>query len=214
MRFLGGEYGFQIWEMYSNDDLAGGLLVFNTFLDAYKFCRQQVQCIFLKFDHVWYEIVCGEIATRLLNDIQLALNEDCIDEIAKHLGIVEFADLFLTCKSTRLKKIADRRFVNLVITPKALGNKFGLMNLCYILHVLGDIIENITVSLHSFRGGHRTKWNSKLMYSILYHICNMTGRNLRSISLQHFEIDMNNSYYRSLFNTLQLRNVVINMNVE
>lgn len=180
-------------------------------MDAYKFFRQQIQCFFLTFKHIWYEDICGKIAIKLLNGIQSALNEDCIDEIANRLDIVGFADLFSACRTKRLHKIAVRRFSNVVISRATVGRSFGVLNLHYILQVIGDVIQNITISLHSFRDGIYNKWNGKLKYSILSYVCNFTGPNLQSIRLQHFVIDTHISYFRLLIDVLQARNVVIHI---
>lgn len=212
MQFLGEKYGFKILETYCNDDFATGLLTFETFIDSYKFCRENIQCGYLEFKHMWYETYSGKITTKLLNDIKLTLNQDCIDEIAKRLDVVGLADLLSVCKNSSLDQIAGRRFSNLIINQTSVGSSFGLMNLCYVLHLMGDIVKSIIISLHSFRGGTRNKWNQKLKYSILYNVCYFTGPHLKSITLEHFELDVNDLNFRSLMNNLQARNVVITTN--
>lgn len=194
-----------------NDTFASGLITFKTFMDSYSFWRRNIQCDEIEFSHTWYDSYSDEIQTKLLREIQLALNDDCIEEISKHLDFVGFADLLMTCTSENLKVIAGRKFVSLIINPTTVGRSFGVLNLYYVLYVLGKFVVNITIDLNSFRGGHRTKGNNKLMYSILYYVCNLMGPNLRSILLQKFEFDVNISYFRSLIDELQSRNVVLNI---
>lgn len=165
----------------------------------------------IEFYHGWYKSRRGKIATKLIRDISIALNEDCIDEIAKQLDIISFADLFSRCSSSRLNKIASRRFGTLVINRVTVGHSFDLMNMYYVLLVMGDIVTDITIAFDSFRGGHTVNGNKKLMYSILYHVYRLTGHKLNSVSLQKFQINMNIPYFRSIIDKLQLRHVVINI---
>lgn len=208
---LGKKFGFKFSEFNCTEDFVTGILTFATFLDAYEFYREGVKYSDIEFYHGWYESHSGKIATKLIRDISIALSEDCIDEIAKQLDIISFADLFSRCSSSRLNKIASRRFGTLVINRTTVGRSFGLMNMYYVLLVMGDIVTNITIALDSFRGGHTVKGNKKLMYSILYHVDRLTGHNLNSVSLQKFKIDMNIPYFRLIIDKLQLRHVVINI---
>lgn len=207
--FLGEKHGFKTVDLNCNDDYVYGLLIFETFLDAYKFFREGVQHHHLEFRHIWYEIYCGKIATKLLDDIKDALNEDCIDEIAIRLDVVAFCDLLSVCNSSRLNKIANRRFANLTINRSTVGPSFGLMNLSYVFHVIGDIFENITISLHQFRGGMRNKWNAKLKFAILYIVRNLTGPKLQSVLLQNCVFRPNESKSHTLINELKSKNVAI-----
>lgn len=181
-------------------------------LPVYSHLKHSLIHTNFEFKQLWYETYSGKITTKLLNDIKLTLNQDCVDEIAKRLDVVGLADLLSVCKNSSLDQIAGRRFSNLIINQTSVGSSFGLMNLCYVLHLMGDIVESIIISLHSFRGGTRNKWNQKLKYSILYNVCYFTGPNLKSITLEHFELDVNDLNFRSLMNNLQARNVVITTN--
>lgn len=197
-------------KLNSNDTFACGEIAFKTFMDSYIFWRKNVECGDITFRNHWYERFNGEIATELLHNIQLTLNEDCIDEIAKYLDVVSFADLLLTCPSQRLKMIAAQWFANLIINQTTVGRQFGVLNLYYVLYVMGSMVENITVALDSFC--YRVPgWNTLKMCSILYYICKLTGPNLRSVSLQNFSLNTNHPYNRSLIDELRLRNVVLNM---
>lgn len=211
LKSLGKKYGFKFFEFNCTEDFVTGILTFERFLDAYEFYREGVQYSDIEFYHGWYESYSGKIATKLIRDISIKLNEDCIDEIAKQLDIISFADLFSRCSSSRLNKIAGRRFATLVINRTTVGRAFGLLNMYYVLLVMGDIVTNITIALDSFRGGHTMEGNKKLMYSILYHVHRLTGHKLKSVSLQNFQINMNIPYFRSIINKLQQRHVVINI---
>lgn len=82
-----------------------------------------------------------------------------------------------------------------------MGRQFGVLNLCYVLHVMGGMVENITVALDSFcyriNGPNTTE-----KYCILYYVCKLTGPNLRSVSLQMFSLNINIPDNRSLMNEL------------
>lgn len=211
LQSLSEEFGFEIWETYCEDDFAGGLLVFKTFLDAYTFCRRGIQCSYLDFKNSWYESYKGGIASNILKNIIAKLNEDCINEISERLDVVSFADLFGVHNSSRLIHIASRKFSNLIINQSTVGNKLGLMNLCYVLHKLNDIVTNITISTQSFRGGMRKKGNRKLKYSILHCIWKFAGSKLNSLTLQSFEIQNNDSKFQTLINMLQQKNIALRM---
>lgn len=207
---LGESYGFKVWETYCNDQFSVGTLKFDTFLDTYTFFRENIQCSYLEFNNPYYENHSGKIATELLKAIGSGLNEDCIYEIAKRLDLIGLADLYSLCKIDRLKSFICYKYSILIIDRNTVGRVFGLMNLCYVLHQMGDIVENISVSLLSFRGGSQYKGSQKLVYGILYSVCYLTGANLKSITLRDCEICEKNVYFQSLINTLQQKNVTLN----
>lgn len=110
--------------------------------------------------------------------------------------------------------MARKKFVNLVIDESMVGRNFGVMNFAYILETCGSIVENIVVSLRSFRSGSRTNWNFKLKYALLYCITNFNCQRLRSVTLNDFGFNLNVDGHRiaPLTSALQERNVVLNMN--
>lgn len=210
LKFLSEKNHFDIWDN-SNDASVAGLLVFKTFMDAYTFCREAVKYTYLMFTPFWYESCSGEIATQLLQDMTVALNDDCMEAIANRLDVLGFADLLAVNRSDRLIRIARLRFSELIINPSTVGNRFGLMNMCYILHVLGDIVTNITVSLHSFRGGSRHDGIRRIKHCILFSISNFAGSNLRSLTLQHFGIVNDDRHFRQIMTIFEQKIVQINL---
>lgn len=211
LRILAEKHNFKIWETYCVDEFTSGILVFETFRDCYAFCREELDSSVLQFGNCWYESVCGKIASDLLKDMSKKLNEDCILEIARRLDAVCFADLLETIKSTRLIQLSEHRFGNLILNRSTVGDKFGIMNLQYILHAFGDTVTSITVSAQSFRGGYRQKWSFRLNYSILCIICHFAP-NVRTLTLEHFNIDKVDIRFQPIFSIFNQRNTILNIN--
>lgn len=209
---LAGKFGFEIWEINCSDDFSSGILAFKTFMSAYTFCRENVHCSFLEISNVWYERFSEKIASDFLHQMCITLNEDCIDEIAKKLDLIGMADLLAVRRSHRLIRIARQRFGNLIIDSSTVGHRFGEMNLCYILHVFGDILTNVTISMNCFRGGVRNQWNIKSKYGILCFFCDFTGSNLESITLQNFANNKHMPRFNSKILELREKNILLNIN--
>lgn len=215
MQTLGEEHGFEVDEFswLTTDKRSRGKLLFNTFVDTYKFCRKNIQLSFLTFFNGWYENYSGDIATGLLRDIKFQLNNDCIAEIADRLDIVGVADLLSVGKNdAAMKQFVRSKYSNWTIDEKTVGRAFGIMNLCYVLHEMGDIFEHITISLYPLKYGG-SRYFKKPVYAILYHINRLTSPTLKSITLKDFEIDKNTPQIRSLFSIFRQRNVVVSSNM-
>lgn len=78
---------------------------------------------------------------------------------------------FLIRIEPQLMSIGQSKFQNLVTDKSLNRSKFGVINLHYVLTSIGEIIRNITISMHSFQNDTAKKWNSKLKYGILRCIC-------------------------------------------
>lgn len=218
LQLLSDKFNFEIWNLHSTENHESGLLVFKSFIQNYKFCRKFLHPSLEPLSHVftncWYEDFNGKFATTLLKDIVSELNEDCIDQIAERLDVVCLADFLSIHRSSRLTRIAQRRFSNLIINSSSVGNRFGLMNLNYVLHVFADIIISVTVSMRSFRGGLQQKGNLMLKYGILHCCIASPTPNLISITLQDFGsgLDTENIHpkFQPLISLLEQKNVSLN----
>lgn len=190
--------------------MAAGEIVFETFLEAYKFFRKYARCSRIQFSNSWYEDIRDDIASDILTGINDNLNYDCIEELSNHLDVLSMADLIGI--NPHLINIAKRRFSNLVINESTVGHKFGVLHFCYTLQSFGQIVENIEVSIRCFRGGFRNKQNFDSKYGILYCIANFSGPMLNSITLNNFALSQNEiTKIQPLILTLRNRNVIINM---
>lgn len=205
------KYNFEIWENHHSEEFSSGLFVFQTFMALYKFCREEEEVSYLKWTNFWYQNYRGKITLGLFKEMQNILNQDCIAEIAKYLDVVGFCDLFGAIQNEALKQMARRKFANLIINSSTVGERFYMLNFHYILLSIGQNVMNVTVSLRSFRSGTREKWNSKLKYAIIHCICNLAS-NVRSVTLENFNIEITDSKLQPLFGILNARNVFININ--
>lgn len=183
------------------------MIVFRKFIDCYVFCRGNFQCageLGIELKNCWYENYCGTIQTENLQRMVNTLNHDCIEAIAKKLDAVCFSDLVRI--KPQLISIAQRKFENLVIDKSLNGSKFGVMNLCYVLASIGEIIRNITISMNVFQNGMTKKWNSKLKYGILRCIYENVP-NLQSLTITGFGNDF--SRFEPLIVSLQNKSVAL-----
>lgn len=198
--------------LYGQNNFVSGSLVFQSFLESYRFCRKCLQYTDFEFSSSFFEFLNKDIASNTLNAISEHLNYNCIHLIADHLDVISLADLIST--HPQYINMAKRKFVNLVVDESTVGRNFGVMNFAYILRTCGAIVESIVVSLRSFRSGSRTNWNFKLKYALLSCITNSNCQRLNSVTLNHFgfNLDIDGPRIAPLSSALQDRNVIINMN--
>lgn len=117
-----------------------------------------------------------------------ALNDDCILQIIGYLDPLHM--IFFGTLAERFQSLLKMKLTKLRICPSTVGT-IGIMNLRYLLHVYGDSLKSLYISIHSFRPIFGF-YPPDLKKDVLLTICHFSGRNLKHLYLHGFNsIDCN-----------------------
>lgn len=143
--------------------------------------------------------------TDLFIDINEELNDDCICEILNHLDLLHM--IYFGSMNERFHAILENKLKKVHIRPATVGT-IELMNLRYILHLCGDSLIELYISIYSFRSefgwySHDRKNN------VLATILHFAGKNLKQLYLHGFD-----SIDGEIDNSLASRGIQVKMETD
>lgn len=130
-------------------------------------------------------VASNKLDGTILRAIDETLNDDCIREIIKHISFKE--NILFGHFNVRFKALVEEKFKRLRIFPSTTGT-IDLINFRYFLHLFGNSMVELSLSLHVFRStfGHYFEHTKK---NILQTISNYFGQELKIIRLYDFEFN-------------------------
>lgn len=150
--------------------------------------------------HSWYSnwgwMACNDFDKDFLKAIHGNLNDDCLREIIKYLDLRQL--IYFGQFNNRFKAIAEEKMSRLRISPSTV-TPIGLMDFRYLIHLYGDSLKKISLSLHAFASvfGCYCDRKKKCILKIIY---DGTGPKLRRIFFHDFDlIESDTIKYERLF---------------
>lgn len=143
--------------------------------------------------------------TDFFNAINENLNDDCICEILNHLDLLHMINF--GSMNERFGAILENKLTKLNIRPATVGT-IELMNLRYILHLCGDSLRELYISIYSFRsvfGFYSRDRENNVLQTILY----FAGESLKQLHLHGF-----NSIDTETNNSLASRGIQVKMETD
>lgn len=179
---------------------------FESAFDALVIGDHEINDRIIHLEHVWYfrEMESSHYKEKIVKEIDDRLNDDCILMIMQRLSVIEL--LQMSRLSHRFFSLAKyRRKVEIV--PSVIEQPIGMMTLRYLLHVLGNSLTSLVISIDSIHTEAFNCHGEFLKCAVIYCIQEYTGPQLKNLSLQKFGMEKYTHLIPYLLSKLRLRGV-------